>query len=100
MTLDLVSAGAAEALAKRMAREGGIEISGTFGAVGAMLEKFLAGEPCDVVILTHEQVARLVSEGRAVPGSSADLGCVATAIAVRAGAPLPSVGDSDGLRAA
>lgn len=100
MKLTFISAGAAEGLVKRVAREGGMEVSGSFGAVSAMLEKFLQGEACDVVILTHEQVARLTSEQRVAAGSAADLGMVATSIAVRAGAPRPNVRDADALRAA
>ena len=62
--LQLLSAGAAQALVQRVAGARGMQIAGSFGAVGAMLEKFLAGEPCDIVILTQEQIARLASERR------------------------------------
>lgn len=100
MKLDFASAGAAEALVRRLAGEDGIEVAGSFGAVGAMLERFLAGERCDVVILTHEQIARLVAERGAVPGSSADLGTVATSIAVRPGDKAPNVATPAALSSA
>lgn len=100
MTLGLVSAGAAQGLVARIARHEGVEIAGSFGAVGAMIEKFRAGEPCDVVILTRKQVAGLEREGRVVPGSARDLGPVATAVAVRAGDPRPDVSGEASLRAA
>jgi len=99
-TLDVVSAGAAQALVGRVAAARGIAIAGSFGAVGAMLEKFLAGEPCDIVILTHEQIARLADEKRVAAATSADLGSVATAIAVRAGDLAPDVHDAAALKAA
>ena len=63
-TLDFVSAGAAQGLVAKVARDAGIEVAGSFGAVGAMLEKFLAGEACDVVILTQAQIATLSANAR------------------------------------
>lgn len=99
-TLRFVSAGAAQGLVGAVARAQGIGVEGSFGAVGAMLEKHHAGEPCDVVILTHAQIAALTASRGVVPGTAADLGTVATSIAVRAGDPAPDVHDADSLRAA
>jgi len=98
--LRFVSAGAAQALVRAVAGEAAIAVEGSFGAVGAMLEKFRAGESCDVVILTHAQIAALTASADAQPGSSADLGAVPTSIAVREGAAAPDVGSADALRAA
>jgi molybdate transport system substrate-binding protein len=99
-TLRFLSAGAAHGLVAAVAREQGIGVEGSFGAVGAMLEKHRAGEPCDVVILTHAQIAKLTAERAVVPGTSADVGTVATSIAVRAADPAPDVGGEAALRAA
>jgi len=98
--LQLVSAGAAQALVQRVAAACGLEAQGSFGAVGAMLEKFLAGEACDVVILSDAQIAKLAVEGRVDAGTCADLGSVATSIAVRIGDKVPPVGDEKALRSA
>jgi molybdate transport system substrate-binding protein len=95
-----VSAGAAQGLVRKVARAEGVEVAGSFGAVGAMLEKFLAGEACDVVILTQAQIAALAAKGAVVAGAGGDLGAAPTAIAVRAGQPVPKVGDANSLRAA
>src|SRR5688572_13803368 len=100
MPLRFVSAGAAQALVASTAIKKAIEVEGHFGAVGAMLEKFRAGERCDVVILTHAQVTDLVAEGRLIGETCADLGSVPTAIAVREGDPSPDVSDESGLRTA
>ena len=100
VTLTLLSAGAAQALVRTVARAAAIEIAGSFGAVGAMLEKFDAGEACDVVILTRKQLDALEEEGRVVAGSIADVGRVATAIGVLAGRSAPDVTDEAGLRRA
>jgi molybdate transport system substrate-binding protein len=95
-----VSAGAAHGLVAAVAREAGIEVEGSFGAVGAQLERFLAGEACDVVILAKAQVAKLAAEGRVIAQACADLGSVPTSIAVREGSPVPDVSRDSGLREA
>jgi len=95
-----VSAGAAQALVGTIAARDGIAVEGSFGAVGAMLEKFRAGEPCDVVILTRAQIDALGAEGRVIHDSAKDLGTVPTSIAVREDAPIPDVSNEAGLRAA
>jgi len=98
--LRFVSAGAAQALVHAAAKAAGVEVEGSFGAVGAMLEKLDAGEAADVVILTRAQVDRLASEGRVVAETVADLGAVATAVAVRATDPPPDISGEAALRAA
>jgi molybdate transport system substrate-binding protein len=94
----LLSAGAAHSIVGTIARAAGVEVQGTFGAVGSILERFEAGEACDVVILTRKQIDQLAGQGRVVAGSAADLGRVATAIAVRAGKPQPDVSTEGALR--
>ena len=100
MILRLVSAGAAHALVNEAARAAGLEATGSFGAVGAMLEKLDAGEPADVVILTRAQVDALAAQGRVVAGTVGDLGTVATSLAVLAGDDPPDVSGEGPLRAA
>jgi molybdate transport system substrate-binding protein len=98
--LRFVSAGAAHGLVTRVAATCGVEVEGHFGAVGAMLEKFHSGQLCDVVILTRAQIDALAAKGAVAASSVADLGSAPTAIAVRAGEPLPSVSDETSLREA
>jgi molybdate transport system substrate-binding protein len=95
-----ISAGAAQGLVSAVAREAGVTVEGSFGAVGAMLDKFRAEEACDVVILTDAQVANLVANAQVIAQTSADLGTVPTAIAVREGRDLPDVSNEATLRAA
>lgn len=99
-TLRFVSAGAAQGLVAALAAKHAIGIDGSFGAVGAMLERFLAGEACDIVILTQAQIGKLAAEGRVRADSVANLGSVATSIAVRADDTAPYVSDAESLRAA
>jgi molybdate transport system substrate-binding protein len=100
MSLRFMSAGAAQGLVDAIAREYDVPVNGTFGAVGAMLEKLDAGEAADIVILTRAQVERLAAQSRVLPQSVADLGIVPTAIAVRISDPAPDVASGAGLRAA
>lgn len=100
MALQLVSAGAAQALVGAIASRERLEVEGTFGAVGAMIEKFGGGEAWDVVILTRSQIAQLAAEGRVLKDSASDLGAVATAIAVREGEAVPDVSNEGALRVA
>jgi molybdate transport system substrate-binding protein len=98
--LEFLSGGAAHGLVRSLAAEAGVEAAGHFGAVGAMRERFLAGEPCDIVILTHAQVAELCAQERAESRLCADLGSVATSVAVRASDDEPDVATPDSLRSA
>jgi len=102
--LRLLSGGAAhgliEALAAQFRADTGTEIVGSFGPVGAMKERLLAGEPTDLVILTRALVDELAAAGRVLPDTRTDLGRVRTGVAVKAGDPVPDVSSAQGLRAA
>ena len=94
----ILSGGAAQALVNKM--KGERDVQGTFGAVGAMRDKLLGGEPCDVLILTQALVDELTKQGHVVPGSAAPLGVVMTGVAVRSGERKPDVSSRDALKAA
>ncbi len=100
--MNILCAGAAQGLVKALqdtfAASTGAQVAGRFGAVGAMKEALVAGEACDVMIVTAAMVAALQAEGRLVPGSEAALGRVRTGVAVRAGDPVPDVSTADTLR--
>jgi molybdate transport system substrate-binding protein len=98
--LQVLSAGAAQGVVGALAGQAGYEISGSFGAVGAMREKLLAGEPADLVILTRALIEALAGDGKVLADSRADLGTVRTGVAVRAGDVDPRIGTAQGLRAA
>jgi molybdate transport system substrate-binding protein len=102
--LNILSGGAAQGLVASLAPQfrqlTGFDISGEFGAVGAIADKLRQGMATDIVILTSAIVRKLAEEHRVSPGSIADVGLVETAVAVRAGDPMVSVGDEASLRAA
>jgi molybdate transport system substrate-binding protein len=103
-TLDLLCAGAAQGLVKalqgRFHDATGATLQARFGAVGVMKEALLAGERCDVMVVTAAMVDTLVAEGRLRADTRAALGRVRTGVAVRAGDAAPEVSTPDALRQA
>ncbi len=102
--LHILSGGAAQGLVGVVRgdfySETGRAIEGSFGAVGAMRDKLLAGTPCDVLILTQTLIDELQAAGHVVPGSARPLGRVRTGVAVKTGAPRPSVQTPQALKQA
>ncbi len=102
--LKILSGGAAhglvEGLRTSFEAKTGCRIEGTFGAVGAMKARLLAGEPADLMILSRALIDELARDGHVVAESVADVAKVATAVAVRQGDPLPDIADKAGLRTA
>ncbi|HVE51962.1 MAG TPA: substrate-binding domain-containing protein [Ramlibacter sp.] len=89
-TLHLLSGGAAQGLVARLqpAFEAahGCRVAGTYGAVGLMKDKLLAGAPCDLLVLSQALVTDLVGQGRAEASSMAPVGVVKTGVAMKQGA--------------
>jgi molybdate transport system substrate-binding protein len=102
--LHFLSAGAAQGLLKALQpgfeSAQGVTLQGRFGAVGAMREALLAGEPCDVFVTTDAMVTELAAQGRLDGSTRAPLGRVRTGVAVRHGEAAPDVSTPDALRAA
>jgi molybdate transport system substrate-binding protein len=63
--------------------------------IAAQLQR---GVPADVVILSREGLADLITQGRIVAGTDTDLARVPLAAAVRAGAPKPDVSTVEALK--
>jgi molybdate transport system substrate-binding protein len=100
--LNVLSGGAAQGLVGALASEfktrTGLTVGGTFGAVGAMRDKLLAGEPCDLLILSQTLIDGLVQSGHAVATSVRPVGVVKTGVAVVSGHPRPAVDTPQALR--
>jgi molybdate transport system substrate-binding protein len=103
-SLNILSGGAAQGLVGSLAatfkESTGLEISGEFGAVGAMADKLRSGTPADILILTSALIATLTREGLATESSITDVGRVETALAVRDADPPVSAPDAASLRQA
>jgi molybdate transport system substrate-binding protein len=72
---------------------------GSFGndpnTIGAQLRR---GVPADVVILSREGLADLITEGRILAGTDTDLARASLGMAVRAGAPKPDISTVDAFK--
>jgi molybdate transport system substrate-binding protein len=103
-SLSILSGGAAQglvgSLAGKFKEQSGLDITGDFGAVGAMADKLRAGAPADILILTSALIAALVNEKLVDGASVKDVGKVETALAVRDADPSVSAPDAASLRAA
>jgi molybdate transport system substrate-binding protein len=101
-SLKILSGGAAHGLVASLEAKfkamTGLDITGEFGAVGAMADKLRSGTPADIVVLTAAMVAMLARENHVVGASVTDIGLVETAVAIRAGDPPVSVRDTAELR--
>jgi molybdate transport system substrate-binding protein len=103
-TLHVLCAGAAQglvgALQAQFLADAGASVQARFGAVGAMKEALLAGEPCDLMVVTDAMVLALAGEGRLRGATRAPLGRVRTGLAVRSGQARPDVSTPEALKAA
>jgi len=102
--LHILSGGAAQGLVTqlqdRFLAQHHFGIAGTFGAVGLMKDGLLAGEPCDVIILSQALISELAGSGHVQAASAHALGAVKTGVAVKTGAPTVDVGSPAALKAA
>ena len=100
--LHLFSAGAAQglvnALTPRFLAETGVEVRATFQPVGALRERLVAGEPCDVLVSTHVMLEELALEGPVIADSVAMFGRVRTGVAVRSRDRVPAIATREALR--
>ncbi|HEX2547963.1 MAG TPA: substrate-binding domain-containing protein [Ramlibacter sp.] len=101
-TLYILSGGAAQGLVGRVqdafeARHG-LRLGGSFGAVGLMKEKLIAGDPCDLLILSDALIQGLVKEGRADAATVRPIGGVKTGLALKDGQPGVAVRSEADLR--
>jgi molybdate transport system substrate-binding protein len=101
MILHLLAAGASRglinALQPRFTSETGAELDVAFVVAGAVRERFLGGEPCDVVILTETLLDQLGARGL-LAGNQQPIGVARTGIAVPIGTSVPEIRTTSGLR--
>ena len=77
-----------------------INVGLNFGAVRTMYDHYVAGVPCDLLLLTRTQIDELDAAGCIVAGSIMDVGHVKTGIAVRADTGInPHITNAETLKA-
>lgn len=101
-TLHVLSAGAAKAVvtaAPDLSLDDTlVTIEGSFGPVGAIRERFVGGEACDLVILSRSVIDELAAAGSVDQQTTRSIGRVSAGIAVAAHGDLPDIRDADALR--
>jgi molybdate transport system substrate-binding protein len=95
----LALAGAIRALAENYQAKGGARIDADFSPTVRLLERLKEGEAADVLILTQEGLAGLVSAGSVVAASCVDLARSYIGLAVKVGQPHPDISTEAALRA-
>ena len=101
LVVNALCAGAAQGLLSALQpgfqAQTGAALVARFGAVGALREALLAGEACDLLVVTDAMVLSLAHDGRLQPESRAPLGRVRTGMAVREGDDAPDISTAVGL---
>lgn len=100
-SLHILSGGAANGLVNKLQAQcqqrTGLEVAGTFSAVGQMKEALLAGQPCDLVILTEAMVQDLIASGHLDSASAHRVGGVQTGLGLPAGQSVPPLNNAEQL---
>jgi molybdate transport system substrate-binding protein len=96
----LALAGAVRALAEQYQANSGARIDADFAPTVRLLQRLEEGETADVLILTDEGLAGLVSAGSVVAESGVNLARSWVGLAVKAGEPHPDISTEAALRAA
>jgi molybdate transport system substrate-binding protein len=99
MLSTLALAGAVRALAESYQAKSGARIDADFAPTVRLLERLKEGETADVLILTEEGLAALVSAGSVVGKTCVDLARSWVGLAVTKGAPHPDISGEAALRA-
>lgn len=94
----LALAGAVRALADRYQALSGAQIDADFAPTVRALERLAEGETADVLILTRDGLAGLVSAGSVVAESCVDLARSWVGLAVKAGQMHPDISTETALR--
>ncbi len=72
----------------------------SYGTVGALRDRILAGEPFEATVLSAEAMALVAERGLVAPGTIVTLGTTGAGLAVRAGLALPAIDTEAGFLAA
>jgi molybdate transport system substrate-binding protein len=99
MLSTLALAGAVRALAESYQAKSGARIDADFAPTVRLLERLKEGETADVLILTEEGLAALVSAGSVVGKTCVDLARSWVGLAVKKDAPHPDISSEAALRA-
>ena len=99
-----MSAGAVEgpvrALTPQFMRDTGHDVALDFNTVGALKDRFAAGEAADAILLSVPAIEALERDGRLAAGSRTDLGRATCGVAVRDGMLMPDISTAEAFKRA
>lgn len=87
-----------EALAPQFERATKHKVTTVFDLAGVLKTRIEGGEPFDVAILTQPLLDELISKGKVLSASRAEVARVGLGLMIRAGAPKPNVATVEAFR--
>ena len=84
----------------QLERTTGQRVTMSFGEAGDLRKRIQDGEVADVIVLPRVVLDQLLTQDKAVPGTTVDLAQSAMGMGVRADAPKPDISSADGLKRA
>jgi molybdate transport system substrate-binding protein len=87
--------GAFSELIPGLERSLGQQLDVVWGTAPMLVQRIEGGETADVVIPSKAGIDALKQKGKIVPGSEVTLASSSTAVAVKAGAPIPDISTTD-----
>src|SRR3954469_18702197 len=87
-------------LVPQFERTSGHTVATTWAGTTAIMQRMAAGETYDLVIISSVELEELTRQAKIVSGSRVDLAKSGIGIAVRKGAPKPSIKSADDLKKA
>ena len=91
-------AGSHPSLLPQFEKSSGHKVTVGYATLGAITKRIVEGEAADVAMVSPEQNAELLKQGKLLAGSSAEIASVGFAVFVKKGAPRPDVATVDTLK--
>ena len=87
-------------IAGKFEHQSGVKLVMTYGTMGAITDRVLAGETADLIIGSTQSMERLATEGKIDPSTRVTFARVGVGVVVPTGTPRPAIGAADELRRA
>lgn len=81
-------------------RSTGHEVTTVWGGTDAVTKRISGGEAADIVLIAAPNIDKLISEGRLVAGSRANVAKSGIGVAIRAGLPKPDISSAEAVKRA
>jgi molybdate transport system substrate-binding protein len=89
---------AVNALLPEIERSSGEKVATEFNASKTLTQEILGGKAFDVAILTSENIAALIQQGKIVPDSRAEVARAGIGVGIREGSPKPDISSEEAFK--